>query len=127
DSRDWINLLESVRKLELDNLSTAIGNYLVKEEKKWIQQNILTIHKFTQSTGSLNTLLNYCNQIMASQPDLIFKSNDIASLPKETLITLLKNDELNMNEGDIWLSVVRWAVQQVPNLANEQDGWSSND
>ena len=64
---------------------------------------------------------------MALYPDIIFKSNDIASIPKETLIALLKDDELSMDEGDIWLSVVKWATKQVPGLVNEPDSWTSND
>jgi len=64
---------------------------------------------------------------MASHPDIIFKSNDIACLPKETLITLLKNPDLDMNDDDIWTSVVQWAIKQSPGLENDPDNWSSND
>src|SRR5438094_9960550 len=88
----WVNILEGASKFKLDNLNIEIGNYLINQQEKWIQQNILTIHQFAQSTSSLNKLLDYCNQIMVSQPDIILKSNNIVSLPKETLITLLKND-----------------------------------
>src|SRR6185295_5640808 len=78
---------------------------------------------------SLNKLLGYCNRIMVSNPGIVFKSNDLAILPKETLITLLKNDGLSMDEGDIWLSVVQWAIKQVPelDLESDADNWSSND
>src|SRR6185369_13315897 len=58
----------------------------------------------------------------------IFKSNDLATLPKETLITLLKNDELSMDEVDIWMSVIQWATKQLPELelGTDPDDWSSN-
>src|SRR6185369_1165451 len=66
--------------------------------------------------------------IMASHPDIIFKSNDLATLPKETLITLLKSDELSMDEDDIWTSVIQWATKQVPELklGMDLDSWSSD-
>src|SRR5438128_3163728 len=60
---------------------------------------------------------------MVSEPGIILKSND---LPKESLITLLKNDELNMDEGEIWLSVIQWAIKQVPGLVNDPTSWSSS-
>jgi len=65
---------------------------------------------------------------MASHPEVIFKSNDLATLPEETLITLLENDELNMDEDDVWMSVVQWAIEQVPELGlgNNPDNWSYN-
>src|SRR6185503_9427850 len=93
---------------------TAIGNYLIDKQQEWIQQNIITVHKRAASMASLNKLLDYCDQIMVSHPDIIFKSNDMATLPKETLITLLKNDELDINEDDLWMSIIQWATKQVP-------------
>src|SRR6185312_3794016 len=100
----WISLLDGSSKFELFDLLTAIETYLIDQQKEWIQQNILTVHKYAASTTSLNKLLAYCNRIIVFHPDIIFKSNDLATLPKETLITLLKNDELSMDEDDIWMS-----------------------
>src|SRR6185312_15404161 len=82
-----------------------------------------------QSATSLDKLLAYCNRIMVSHPDIIFKSNDLATLSKETLITLLKSEELSMDEDDIWMSVIQWATKQVPELelGNNPNDWSSND
>jgi len=64
---------------------------------------------------------------MVSSPEIMFKSDNLANLPKETLITLLKHDELNMKEIDIWTSIIEWATNQVPGLINEPDSWSSED
>src|SRR5207247_251563 len=59
--------------------------------------------------------------------NIIIKSNDIACIPKETLITLLKNPDLDMDDDDIWTSVVQWAVKQSPGLENDPYNWSSED
>jgi len=96
ESIGWINLLDGASKFELLDLLSAIETYLI-DQKEWIQQNVLTVHKFAASTTSLNKLLAFCNRIVVSQPDTIFKSNDFAVLPKETLISFLKSDELNMD------------------------------
>src|SRR6185436_12736204 len=124
----WIHLLEGASKFELVDLLAAIEAYLM-DEQEWVQQNILTVNKYATSTTSLNKLLAYCNRIMTTHPDIIFKSNDLATLPKETLITLLKNDELSMDEDDIWMSVIQWATKQVPELelGNDPNDWSSDD
>src|SRR6185369_10247007 len=60
---------------------------------------------------------------------IIFKSNDLAILPKKTLITLLKSDELSMDEDDILMSVVQWATKQEPELelGDDPNDWSSDD
>ena len=125
----WFSLLDGTSKFELFDLLTAVETYLIDKENEWIQQNILTVCNFAVSNVSLNKLLGYCNRIMVSNPDIVFKSNDLAILPKEALITLLKNDGPTMDEGDIWLSVVQWAIKQVPelDLGSDADDWSSND
>ena len=101
---------------ELLDLLIAIEAYLLEKQKEWIQQNIITVHKYALSMAPLNGLLGYCNRIMVSHPDIVFKSNDFATLPKETLINLLKSDDLSMEEDDIWMSVVQWATKQVSEL-----------
>src|SRR6185312_5444607 len=51
-----------------------------------------------------------------------------ATLPKESLITLLKNDELDIDEDDILTSVIQWATKQVPELElSDINNWSSDD
>src|SRR6185312_12161867 len=122
----WISLLDGASKLELLDLLTAIETCLIDKQKDWIEQNILTVHKYAASAVSLNKLLAYCNRIMQ---DIIFKSNDLAKVPKETLITLLKSDELSMDEDDIWALVIQWATKQVPGLelGSDSDDWPSNE
>ena len=127
-SAGWIRLLDGARKFELIDLLAAIETYLIDQENEWIQQNVLSIHKHAASTVSLNKLQAHCNRMIVSHPDIIFKSNDLATLPKETLITLLKNDELSMDEDDIWMSVIQWATKQLPELelGTDPDDWSSS-
>ena len=121
--------MDGVSKFELVDLLAAVETFLIDNENEWIQKNIVTVHKYAASTVSLDKLLAYCNQIMVSHPDVIFKSNDLASLPKETLITILKSDELTMDEDDIWMSVIQWAAKQVSEseLGSDLDNWSFND
>src|SRR6185312_5256363 len=125
----WINILDGASKFELADLLTAIEAYLIEKQSEWIQQNIITVHKYAASTTSLSKLLAYCNRVLISRPEVVFKSNDFATLSKEILIRLIKSNELNMDEDDVWLSVIQWGIKQVPGreLGNDPDDWSSND
>ena len=91
--------------------------------------NIVAVHKYALSAAPLNGLLDYCNQLMVPHPDIVFKPNAFATLPKETLINLLKSDDLSMEEDDIWMSAVQWATKQVSELelGSDLDDWSSHD
>jgi len=124
---NWIVLLDVARRFGLDNFVITIGDYLACHQKEWIQHNIFAVYECALSSSLLNKLLDHCNDTMLSSPEIIFKSDNLANLPKETLIALLKHDELNMEEVDIWTSVIQWAANQVPGLINEPASWSSED
>ena len=104
---NWVGLLDIACRFELDNFVIKVGDYLLSHQKEWIQHNIFAVHKCALSSSLLNKLLNYCNNIMLSSPEIMFKSDNLASLPKETLIALLKQEKLNMKEIDIWTSVIQ--------------------
>ena len=81
--------MDGANKFEMLDLLAAIESYLIEKQKEWIQQNIITVYKHALSTAPLKGLLAYCNQLMASHPDIVFESNNFATLPKETFINLL--------------------------------------
>ena len=123
----WIILLEGANRLGLNTFCTAIGDYLTKHHDQWIKQNILTVYDFASSTDSLHRLGDYCNQLMLSSPDIILKSGNMADLPKTVFINLLKSDELNMDEGDVWVSAIKWTVNQIAGLMDNPTNWSATD
>ncbi|CAG8629735.1 3144_t:CDS:1, partial [Ambispora gerdemannii] len=42
------------------------------------------------------------------EPHMIFKSGDFLSLEKSVLVTLLKRDDLSMDEIEIWNSIIKY-------------------
>src|SRR6185369_17791200 len=67
---NWISPLDVACRFELDNLVVTVGGYLVNHQKEWIQRNIYAIRKCALSSSLLNELLNYCNNIMLSSPEV---------------------------------------------------------
>src|SRR6185369_4642036 len=123
----WIVLLGGANKLGLRTFCTAVGDYLIEQQEEWIKQNILTVYNYASSTGEPQRLGDYCNQLMLSSPDIILKSGSMVDLPKATFISLIKNNELNMDEVDIWLSVIQWAINQISGLSDNPTNWSLHD
>jgi len=55
----WVVLLEGANQLGLSTFCTAIGDYLIEQHEEWIKQNILTVHNYALSIGSLKKLEDY--------------------------------------------------------------------
>jgi hypothetical protein len=66
---------------------------------------------------------------MAKSPEKIFKSLDFTSLPEKSLISLIKRDDLQMREIEIWEHVLKWglAQNQNQNLIPIPDTWTDDD
>jgi hypothetical protein len=65
---------------------------------------------------------------MVQFPEKIFKSFDFTSLSENSLISLIKRDDLQMKEVDIWEHyVLKWGLAQNPNLIPDPITWTDDD
>jgi len=54
-------------------------------------------------------------------------SLDFTSLSEKSLVQLIKNDDLQMEETEIWKNVLKWGLKQNPEINSNPDTWSNND
>ncbi|PKY17035.1 hypothetical protein RhiirB3_403720 [Rhizophagus irregularis] len=64
---------------------------------------------------------------MFKEPDKIFNSLSFPSIPEEGLISLVKSDNLQMKETQIWEYVLKWGLAQNPELPTDYTKFSKND
>ncbi|CAB4387007.1 unnamed protein product [Rhizophagus irregularis] len=74
-------------ELGLDKLIEHIQEYLVKNEEY--------LHKDPV-------------EIISEEPKILFSSQNFSSLEKPIITMVLQRDDLNMEEIDIWESILRW-------------------
>ena len=69
---------------------------------------------------TISDLHNYerLRHCIASNPLQIFSSNDFLSLDMDTLFNLLKRNDLKIKESIIWDSLIKWGINQIPELKN---------
>ena len=101
DKNEILELLEACDELCFDELIDDLQNHLIKEEK-WIQQNLIHIHKFSFKYQSFNLLQDYCNELICENPDIVLNSNNVATIEKSMFVSILKKDDLKMDEIDIF-------------------------
>src|SRR6266511_3653051 len=116
DANEILELLEACDELCFDELIDDLQNFLIKEEKECIQENLIDIYKFSSQYQPFNLLQDYCDGLFYDNAELLLKSCDIAIIKKPMFILILKNDDLELREIDIWDCVIRWGVGQIENL-----------
>jgi hypothetical protein len=127
ETSDILNTLVAADELHLQELVNYLQKYLIENNSDWLEQHFELIHRTSFQSKSLSELQQFCINLMAESPEKIFKSFDFNSLPEKSLISLIKKDDLQMKEIEVWEYVLKWGLAQNPTLLPDPDTWSDDD
>ncbi|GBB83244.1 hypothetical protein RclHR1_00100048 [Rhizophagus clarus] len=113
--------------LHLQELVNYLQKYLIENKSEWLEQHFGLTHQISLQSNNLLELQEFCTNLMAQFPDKIFKSFDFISLPEKSLISLIKRDDLQMKEIEVWEHVLKWGLAQNPTLISGPNTWSDDD
>ncbi|EXX57569.1 hypothetical protein RirG_206010 [Rhizophagus irregularis DAOM 197198w] len=124
---DILKVLVAADELCLQELVYYLQSYLIENKSEWIVQNFELAHRISFQSNNLLGIQKFCTNLMAKSPEKIFGSFDFTSLPEQSLIKLLKRDNLQMKEVEVWEHVLKWGLAQNPTLIPDPDTWADND
>ncbi|GBC40603.2 BTB/POZ protein [Rhizophagus irregularis DAOM 181602=DAOM 197198] len=56
---------------------------------------------------------------MAKSPEKVFNSFDFNSLHEKSLVSLIKRDDLQMKEVELWERVLKWGLEKNSTLLSD--------
>ncbi|CAG8700072.1 10845_t:CDS:1, partial [Ambispora leptoticha] len=120
-----LSLLIAADELEiLELINHAKANLITR--KTWLQKNLVKIMNTVSLYESFKSLGDCCLKIITKEPQNLFKSNDFLSLEESVLVSLLKRNDLKIDEDEIWNSVIKWGTGNTLNLPNQPvSKWTS--
>jgi hypothetical protein len=122
-----LKLLVAADQLNLQELVDYLQEYLIENKIEWIEQHFELTYQVGFQSNSLLKLQNFCTNIMAKSPEKVFKSLDFTSLSEKFLVSLIKRDDLQMREVEIWEHVLKWGLEKNPTLLLDPTTWSDED
>ncbi|RIA96967.1 hypothetical protein C1645_802054 [Glomus cerebriforme] len=118
------DLIFAADELKLYDLVKYLQIYIVESNPNWIKNNLIQIYH-TSFERNFTIMQEFCMKIIEKEPTLLFKSNKLFLLKESDLIKLLKRDDLNLPEIDIWRYIIRWGIEQEPPItASEIKKWN---
>jgi hypothetical protein len=117
-----LKLLIAVDELNIQTLVTCVQRYLINY-KDFLQENFMEILQIVYHNELFTDLLNYCLEII----EIIYNSDNIISLEAPLLEFLLKQDDLNLDEIEIWDGLIKWGLAQEPKLNEDISKWNKDD
>jgi hypothetical protein len=92
-----------------------------------LKQHFGLVYQTSFQSNSLVEIQNFCTDYMVKYPEKVFESFDFASLSEKSLISLIKRDDLQMKEIEIWENVLKWGLEKNPTILSDPTIWSDND
>src|SRR5436305_11072771 len=117
----------SADELHLQELIDYLQKYLIENKSEWMEQHFELIHRTSFQSNNLLELQRFCTDFMAKSPEKIFKSLDFTSLPEKSLVQLIKSDDLQMKEVEVWGHVLKWGLAQNSTLLPDPNSWLDDD
>src|SRR5216117_1424283 len=92
-----------------------------------MEQNFNLLYQTKFENDSFLGLQKYCTDLMNKEPNKIFNSLNFSSIPEKLLISLIQNDNLQMNAIQVWEHVLKWGLAQNSELPSDPADFSKDD
>ncbi|CAG8678999.1 6693_t:CDS:2, partial [Racocetra fulgida] len=127
DGKSTLDRLIALDELGIKELLGPGQDYLIKNQSGWIRDNFSLVYKTTIKIPSLDSLRKYILGILRQQPRLLLNPRGVKYLEKDVLIWLLKKEDVQMDELEIWQNVIAWGIAQNPLLGPKISSWTSEE
>ncbi|EXX56000.1 hypothetical protein RirG_220260 [Rhizophagus irregularis DAOM 197198w] len=127
DISDIIKILIAANELGLQELIPYLESFLIENKKHCMKQNFDLIYQTTYENDSFLELQKYCTDLISKESNKIFNSPRFTSVPEKLLVTIIKNDNHQMNEIQVWEHVIKWGLAQNPELPSDPTSFSKDD
>ncbi|RIB25165.1 hypothetical protein C2G38_2031286 [Gigaspora rosea] len=127
DASGIMDLLNAFNEFNISESVEYLQSFLIDDNASWLRLNFFRVYQISFLNENFKALQQFCNNIIVKYPTLIFDSDDFTTLKENVLISLLKNDDLQLEESKIWDKVILWGKDQIPNLPSSYEQWTKED
>ncbi|RHZ77461.1 hypothetical protein Glove_177g157 [Diversispora epigaea] len=125
ETRFIYDLMLAADEFELEELSNKLETLLIETKGSWLRTHFSFIyHSIFNRHDDFKKLKNFYNDIVVKYPKLIFDADDFTSLEESALVSLLKRNDLQIEEVQIWDYVIKWGIAQTSTLPTNLDDWT---
>ncbi|RHZ70425.1 hypothetical protein Glove_271g14 [Diversispora epigaea] len=124
ETRFIFDLMITANEFEIEELTKKLENLLIETKSSWLKSHFSLVYRSIFNGNNFKNLEKFCNDIIAKYPNLIFDAEDFASLQESALVSLLKRDDLQLEEVIIWEYIIKWGIAQNSTLPVDLKEWN---
>ncbi|RIB19329.1 BTB/POZ protein [Gigaspora rosea] len=127
DRETILELLVASDEFGLTKLIDYVQQYFGENIKTHLSQNPIDILHLVAQHDAFNEIRKLSLETIGTNPDILFNSNKYLSLNEDVLILILKHDELEMEESEIWERLIKWGIAQNTELKDDVTEFDQDD
>ncbi|GES93569.1 hypothetical protein GLOIN_2v1882540 [Rhizophagus clarus] len=127
ETSDFLKVLAAADELLLQELVDYLQKYLIENKSEWMKENFEFTQQISLRSNNLVELQQFCADFIAKSPEKIFKTLCFTSISEKFLVSLIKRDDLQMKEIEVWEHVLKWGLAQNSTFNPDPDTWSDDD
>ncbi|CAB4397411.1 unnamed protein product [Rhizophagus irregularis] len=121
---ELLNFMIISDEMMLKKLTKLTEDFIVKNQQQFLQNDPVGILQIVYYCKPLVNLQEFCLEKICSKPEILFKSDKFIQLPAPLLEIILKRDDLNLKEIEIWENLIKWDKNnlQRANVVHSESG-----
>ncbi|RIA86971.1 BTB/POZ protein [Glomus cerebriforme] len=123
---DILKLLIAVDELNIQPLISHIQEFLIENHNECLHKNPIGILDTIYQHETFTELWKFCLEKICRKPQIFFNSDKFINLKAPLLELLLKRDDLNLSEIEIWESLLKCCFAQQK-IVNNPAKWNEDD
>jgi hypothetical protein len=113
DGSTILDLLIASDELLINELLVHIQDHLINVKTEWLKKNFSTVLHVVFERETCKDLQNYCMDKICWDPKIIFDSKEFLNFEDYILVALLKQENLQIEEIELWDYLIKWGISQL--------------
>ncbi|GBB98104.1 hypothetical protein RclHR1_03140003 [Rhizophagus clarus] len=124
---DLLNILIASDELKLKRLTKFTEDFIIEKHHQFLRNDPVGILQAVYYRKLLVKLQEFCLRSICSEPKILFNSEKFINLPASLLEIILKRNDLNLTEIEIWDYLIKWGSSQETVLKQDVSEWNQED
>ncbi|RHZ45364.1 hypothetical protein Glove_680g50 [Diversispora epigaea] len=120
-----MNLLVAADELCLNQLVDYAQDYFVANGLDWLRDNFYDVFFTIFAHDNFEKLQKSCSKIIAQDPKN--HQHYFTQWPEKLILEVLQREDLQLEEIDVWDTIVRWGAAQVGLSTQSVNQWTKED
>src|SRR6266498_3020391 len=114
-------------ELMLKKLTKLAEEFIIENQQQFLKNDPVGILQIIYYCKQLVNLQEFCLDKICSEPEILFNSDKFTQLSAPLLEIILKRDDLNLKEIEIWEDLIKWGLAKEQALNQDVSKWNQDD